>query len=95
MFGKRKPEPELVTEGHFELARDGHLATLRYTVAGKVLALIHTEIPESLRSSGVASILVKTALDWARQNGMKVDVVCPFVAAYLERHPEYSELMLR
>jgi hypothetical protein len=49
IFGKRKPAPELVTTGRFELERDGHVATLQYTIAGNVLALLHSEIPESLR----------------------------------------------
>jgi len=95
IFGNKKPTPELVTTGRFELERDGHVATLQYTVAGHVLALLHTEIPESLRGSGVASTLAQTAFDWARDHHMKVDVVCPFVAAFLETHPEYSDLILR
>jgi uncharacterized protein len=95
IFSKKEPVPELVTSGYFELERDGQIATLQYTVAGQVLALIHTEIPEGLRGSGVASTLVKSALDWAREHNMKIDVVCPFVAGYLETHPEYSDLILR
>jgi uncharacterized protein len=95
IFGDKKPAPELVTNGRFELERDGHVATLQYTVAGKVLALLHSEIPEALRGGGIASTLAQTALDWARANRMKVDVVCPFVAAFLETHPEYSDLVLR
>ena len=95
IFGNKKPAPELVTTGRFELERDGHVASLQYTVAGHVLALLHTEIPESLRGSGVASTLAQTAFDWARDHHMKVDVVCPFVAAFLETHSEYSDLILR
>ena len=95
IFGNKKSAPELVTTGRFELERNGHVATLQYTVAGHVLALLHTEIPESLRGSGVASALAQTAFDWARDHHMKVDVVCPFVAAFLETHPEYSDLILR
>ena len=95
LFGNKKPAPQIVTHGYFELERDGHVATLQYTVAGNVLALIHSEIPESLRGSGIATTLAKTALDWAREHHMKVDVVCPFVAAFLEHHPEYSDLVLR
>jgi hypothetical protein len=64
-------------------------------VAGHVLALLHTEIPDALRGSGIASTLAQTALDWARNHHLKVDVVCPFVAAFLETHPEYSDLVLR
>ena len=95
IFGAKKHTPELVTSGQFELEHDGHVASLQYTVAGQVLALIHTEIPESLRGSGTASTLVKSALGWAREHKMKVDVVCPFVAGYLETHPEYLDLVLR
>jgi predicted GNAT family acetyltransferase len=95
LFGKPKPASQIVTNGYFELERDGQVATLQYTVAGNVLALIHSEIPESLRGSGMASTLAQTALDWAREHHMKVDVVCPFVAAFLEHHPEYSGLVLR
>jgi predicted GNAT family acetyltransferase len=95
LFGKKKPAPELVTNGRFELERDGHLATLEYTLDGRVLTLIHTEIPEPLRGSGVASMLAKTALDWARENHKHVDVVCPFVAGFLRTHPEYSDLVER
>ena len=95
IFGDKKPAPELVTTGRFELERGGQVATLQYTIAGHVLALLHSEIPEALRGGGVASTLARTALDWARANHMKIDVVCPFVAAFLETHPEYSDLILR
>ncbi len=95
IFGNKKPAAELVTTGRFELERDGHVASLQYTVAGHVLALLHSEIPEALRGSGVASTLAQTAFDWARDHHMKVDVVCPFVAAFLETHPENSDLVLR
>ncbi len=94
IFSSKKPAPELVTTGRFELERDGQVASLQYTVAGHVLALLHTEIPEALRGSGIASTLAQTALDWAREHHMKVDVVCPFVAAFLVTHPEYSDLIL-
>jgi uncharacterized protein len=94
LFGSRKPAQQLVTSGQFEVEQDGSVATLDYTLAGNVLALIHTEIPESLRGSGIASTLANTALDWARENSMKVDVVCPFVASFIEKHPEYSDLVL-
>lgn len=93
LFAKKKPE--LVTAGRFELERDGRVAYLEYTLSGQVLALLHTEVPDALRGTGIASDLAKTALDWARENHLKVDVVCPFVAKFLEHHPEYSDLILR
>lgn len=95
LFDRKKRAPELVTSGRFELDQDGHRATLDYTFAGEVLALLETEVPDALRGTGIASRLAKTALDYAREHHLKIDVVCPFVAAYLESHPEYSDLVLR
>ena len=94
MFGRSKPSPQQVTSGRFEIERDGHLAYLEYTLAGKVLTLIHSEVPAELRGQGVASGLAQSALEWAREHGVKVDVICPSVAAYLEKHPEYADLVL-
>jgi hypothetical protein len=95
LFSNKKRPAELVTAGQFELEREGKIATLQYTLAGNVLALLHSEIPESLRGTGMASALAKTALDWARENKLKVDVVCPFVAGFMRDHPEYSDLVLK
>jgi uncharacterized protein len=95
LFDSKKRAPSLVTSGYFELERDGEVAKLAYTLAGDVLALLETEVPESLRGSGIAGVLAKTALDYAREHHLKVDVICPFVAGYLETHPEYSDLVLR
>lgn len=94
LFGSHEP-PQLVTTGRFELERDGQVAYLEYTLAGDVLGLIHSEVPESLRGQGLASELARTALEWARENHKQVDVVCPSVAGYLKEHPEYSDLVLR
>lgn len=95
MFWKKKQEPQQqVTSGRFELERDGKVAYLEYTLAGNILALLHTEVPESLRGHGVASSLAHTALEWARANGKKVDIICPSVFEYLAKHPEYSDLVL-
>jgi predicted GNAT family acetyltransferase len=94
LFGSQKPA-QLVTTGRFELERDGQVAYLEYTLAGDILGLIHSEVPESLRGKGLASELAQTALEWARENHKKVDVVCPSVAGYLKEHPEYSDLIVR
>jgi hypothetical protein len=89
------PAAELVTTGRFELEHGGHVASLTYTLAGHVLGLVHTDVPDALQGSGTATTLVKSALEWAREHQLKVDVTCPFVAGYLQKHPEYSDLVLR
>lgn len=93
LLGQRK-KPQEVAKGKFEIEQDGHVAYLEYTIAGNILGLLHTEVPTSLRGKGLSSELVRSALEWARENHMKVDVVCPTVAAYLERHHEFDDLLL-
>ena len=94
MFGRKKEPPQEVKTGRFEIEQDGHVAYLEYTIAGNVLGLVHTEVPKELRGRGLASELAKSALEYARVNQMRVDVICPSVAAYVERHKEYSDLLL-
>ena len=94
-FDKKSRTPTIVHSGRFELEQAGHIATLEYTLSGNILTLIETEVPPALRGSGIAGELAKNALDWARANHKKIDVVCPFVAGYLRKHSEYSDLLLR
>jgi|SRR5215813_8950530 len=91
----RKPEsPQNVTSGRIEIERDGKVAYLEYTLAGNVLELIHTEVPKDLQHMGLASALAERALNWAREKGYKVDVICPFVHEYISKHPEYADLIM-
>ena len=94
MPGNSGRPQQLATAGRFEIERDGHTAFLEYMLSGDVLQLIHTEVPNALQGKGIASELAKSALEWARQNGKKIDVICEFVASYVKRHPEYRDLVL-
>ena len=78
-FFRSKPQPQKVTTGRFEIEQGGEVAYLEYSLSGDVLVLIHTEVPEKLRGRGLASSLAQTALQWALENRLKVDVVCPSV----------------
>jgi hypothetical protein len=93
LFGK-PAAPTLVTSGRFEFEKDGAVAYLEYSLAGKVLELIHTEVPREMQGTGAGSTLVQSALQWAREHEVKVDVICPFATEYVKRHPEYSDLLL-
>lgn len=76
----------------FEIDDGGVIAMLTYHEGNRHITLIHTEVPEALNGRGYGGALAKTALEYARANGLRVIVHCPFVRAYLERHPEYAEL---
>lgn len=95
IFKHEKPAAELVTTGRFELEHGGHVASLLYTLTGHVLGLVETEVPEALQGTGTGAALVRSALDYAREHHLKVDVTCPFVAGYLQKHSEYADLILR
>jgi uncharacterized protein len=95
MQGRSPQKQQLVTQGRFEIEDQGHIAFLQYNLTGNVLQLLHTEVPQALQGKGVASELAKSGLDWAREHGKKVDVVCEFVDAYIKRHPDYNDLVLR
>lgn len=58
----------------------------------RLLDLAHTYVPREARGGGIASQLTVHALEYARERGYRVVPSCPFVAAYIERHPEYREL---
>ncbi|HWR17580.1 MAG TPA: GNAT family N-acetyltransferase [Terriglobales bacterium] len=95
LFGRKKSATEQVTEGRFELEQDGHVGWLKYSLHGNVLELNHTEIPPELRGKGLAAKLAQGALDYARENSLRVDVVCDSVAAYIKKHPEYADLVIK
>ncbi len=76
----------------FELELDGHVAFSEYTRAGDMLTIRHTEVPKQHGGKGVGSALVRGLLDIARAQGLKVRPLCPFVAGYIDKHPEYADL---
>ena len=77
----------------FEIRTEQGTAMLTYKHRGADLDLIHTEVPPVLEGKGYAAALAAAALDYARREGMKVIPTCPYVRAYLERHPEYADLV--
>lgn len=77
----------------FELEIEGGVAVAQYKLDGDVLHMTHTIVPEAAEGQGIGSRLVKGALDEARSRGLRVDPICPFVRAYIDRHPEYRDLL--
>jgi uncharacterized protein len=57
------------------------------------IAFTHTEVDESCEGRGFGSLLAATALEDARREGLEVAPLCPFIAHYIRRHPEYAELV--
>lgn len=70
------------------------LAVLEYIAANNYLVFSHTEVPTSLEGRGLASQLARTGLEYAKEQGQRVLPLCPYVAMYIRRHPEYKSLVL-
>lgn len=70
----------------------GKFAIVEYMMAGKNIIFSHTEVPIGYEGQGIASKMSKHALDYAKDNGLKVQALCPYVAAYVRRHPEYQSI---
>jgi len=77
----------------FELEVEGHLATEHYRLDGDVITFEHTEVPPELAGKGVGGRLVQGALDQVRAAGLKLIPQCPFVKGWIEKHPEYADLV--
>ena len=77
----------------FVIHTDSGIAQLKYNVIANQIILEHTEVPKALEGQGLAGMLAKAGLEYARQNKYSVIPVCPYVIGYLRRHPEYQSLV--
>jgi len=77
----------------FELDVEGGLAFANYRRTPSAVIITHTETPRSLRGHGIASDLVEGALQLIRADGLKVIAGCGFVVDYLQKHPEFDDMV--
>jgi hypothetical protein len=75
-------------ESRFELTVGGDTAILVYERTPTSLVLVHTDVPASLRGRHLADALARTAIARAHAEGLRVVAVCPFVKAFLRKHPD-------
>jgi len=85
--------PEIIVRDRPEASRyeavvDGQVAFLAYERRPQAIVFVHTDVPEPLRGHGLADRLAKAALESARSEELRVVARCPFVRAYLRRHPD-------
>src|SRR6267142_6256704 len=81
-------------KGAFVIEQDGErLAEMAIAVDQQNLTVYHTEVSEKLKGQGIASKLLSTMVDYAREHQLKVIPLCPYVSAQFKRHPEqYNDI---
>ena len=80
----------------YEITVDGaRVGCAHYVLRGGRRYFVHTEIEEAHEGEGLGSVLAARALDAARASGEPVVPLCPFISGYIERRPEYADLVDR
>lgn len=74
-------------EQRFESTVEGHRCVLRYRLEPGAAVMTHVGVPPPVEGRGIAAALTRTAVAWARSQGLEVVPVCPYVAAWMRRHP--------
>jgi predicted GNAT family acetyltransferase len=97
VVGMAAPEVHNDTDKRqYSLIEDGEvIGFAAYEVDGDEIRFVHTEVDPAHRGGGHASILVEHALDDVRSGSLRVVPQCSYVAAWIERHPDYQELTTR
>jgi len=82
-----------VAAGRFEAEVEGRLAVAEYERDQDRMIMTHTLVPPELRGRGIAEKLVRSALDYAQAEALRVVPACSYVAAFIQRHAEYQTLV--
>ena len=77
----------------FEAELEGRLSVAEYKRRGDEITFTHTQVPLELRGRGIAEELVRIALRYASDEKLRVVPACGYVAAFIERHPEFKPLL--
>ena len=82
------------TEAHrFEVNLDGETAFAEYRLKPGQIILPHTVVPPAFEGKGVAGALARYAFGYARAEGLKVIPTCPFMSAWVKKHPEQQDIV--
>lgn len=77
----------------FEMVVEGHKAFIQFHELTDRIALVHTEVPEELAGKGVGTAVVEKTLDYIEKSGKALMPYCPFVFAYIKKHPEWKRIV--
>jgi predicted GNAT family acetyltransferase len=82
-----------IAENRFEVDLGEEKAVLIYLIKAGLFIMLHTEVPPPFEGRGIAGKMAAAALEFAKKEGYKVRSYCSYTTLYIERHPEYGELL--
>ncbi|HEU4496780.1 MAG TPA: GNAT family N-acetyltransferase [Flavobacterium sp.] len=77
----------------FEIEVEGHAAFIEYVLKDNIMFLTHTEVPQVLEGKGIGGSIVSKVLHYIKEKGHALAPLCPFVASYVRKHPEWKTLL--
>ena len=77
----------------FEASLGHDVAHADYTMMHGVMRMTHTEVPRAFEGRGIAAALVRAAMSYAHEHGLRIAPYCPYVVSYMRRHPETHALL--
>lgn len=80
-------------KNRFETTVHDELCVLDYQVDGSTVRMTRVLVPDAAGGQGVAGELTRSALDWARAQAFEVVPACPYIAAWIRKHPDYADLV--
>ncbi|RYD72793.1 MAG: N-acetyltransferase [Sphingobacteriales bacterium] len=81
-------------ENRFEMSFENTTSFIEYKIEGNVISLLHTEVDASLEGRGAGTAIVEKTLKHIDAAGMQLLPLCPFVAAYIKRHPGWGKIVV-
>ena len=83
-----------IKAGQFQIDLDGKTAHEQYSVSGNTITFIGNYVPPEFRGKGIAAEMAKYGFEYAKENKLKVVILCPYIRAYAQQHNEYQSLLV-
>jgi uncharacterized protein len=84
---------QLSADNRFEVDLGRDKAVLIYMIKAGLFIILHTEVPPAFKGRGIAAQMARAALEYAKNEGLKVRSYCSYTTWYFEKHPEYRDLL--
>ncbi len=79
----------------YEMVIEDEIAFVTYAHQDGHLVLQHTEVPQAFAGRGIGSMLARSVLENVRRRGLVIVPACEFIAAFIERHPDFADVVAK